>query len=576
MPDSILEEYDYLIAGAGIAGLYTAYKLHKTIPSARICILEAGDYIGGRLHTLHYDGLMFDAGGARFNNEQRRILELVKELGLDKKQIPINSDIKYIPVNPKYDPTLATLFPTIDDFILDVQKLIRQNKISKNTLLNTTLADFAHTHYSKTHPTIKNYIISIYPYYSELAILNAIEGLHLFTNEFSTKVQYYILDGGLQQLPLEIYNHLKKSSNITIKLNTSLKQINDFKDLFSITTNTTNSIADTTETENSNSVSNSVIYRANKVILALPKSALSRINYIKRNAEVSKMINSIHTTPLYRIYARYPIDKETGKVWFADIPKVATNLPIKYIIPMDYEKGLIMISYTDAKYAKYWMNILADGDFEEELTKQLKQVFPDKNIPKPKWYKHCYWNAGAGYWKPGSSRINIMNKLIKPLDDKEIYICGENYSSHQAWVEGALETAEMVLQNITNNGTTKKTKKTMQTKQTKQTKIIQILNKKSKTLKKSANILEGGSTKEGKNIKLYTLEEVAKHNKKTDAWIVIDNIVADITEWIPKHPGGSIIMKGVGKDASKLFHSIGHDEIAKKMLNKYKIGKLAK
>jgi cytochrome b involved in lipid metabolism len=291
-------------------------------------------------------------------------------------------------------------------------------------------------------------------------------------------------------------------------------------------------------------------YRTKQIILALPKSALSRIKYLMHNKSIARMINSIQTEPLYRIYARYPLDKETGKVWFADVPKIATNLPIKYIIPMNYEKGLIMISYTDAKYAKYWMQQLANDKFEETLTKQLKQVFPDKNIPKPKWYKHYYWNAGAGYWKPGYSRIDIMPQMINPFGNEErIYICGENYSSHQAWVEGALETADMVLNKIIGVGDgDKKTKKT----------------------KKAMNSYH--QYQDGGKQKIYTMAEVAKHNKKTDAWIVIDGIVADITNWIPKHPGGDIIMKGVGKDASKLFHSIGHDEIAKKILKKYKIG----
>ena len=218
-------EYDYLIAGAGIAGLYTAYHLHKHNPTARICILEASNEIGGRLHTIHYDGTIFDAGGARFNNEQKRILALINELGLTSKKIPITSDITYIPVKPKYDPILETVFPTVNDFILDIQKIIRQNKISYEDLVNTTLADFALIHYGKKYPTIKEYLISIYPYYAELAILNAIEGINLFTNEFSTKVQYYILIGGLQQLAITIHNHLKKQSTIDIHMNSPLETI---------------------------------------------------------------------------------------------------------------------------------------------------------------------------------------------------------------------------------------------------------------------------------------------------------------------------------------------------------------
>ena len=75
-----LPTFDYLIVGAGIAGLYTAYRLNQNYPNAKICILEASKTIGGRLHTIHYDNLHFEGGGARFNTEQLRIQSLVKEL----------------------------------------------------------------------------------------------------------------------------------------------------------------------------------------------------------------------------------------------------------------------------------------------------------------------------------------------------------------------------------------------------------------------------------------------------------------------------------------------------------------
>lgn len=551
-----LLEYDYLIAGAGIAGLYTAYHLNKHFPSVRICILESSAYIGGRLHTIAYDGIKVDGGGARFNTEQSRILALIKELGLDNKKITIpSSDAKYMPIhtqnslaNAKYDPSLEQIFPTIDDFIADMQKYIHRENITKQQLIDTSILEFATKYYSKSHPTITEYLVARYPYYSELSTLNALEGINLFTNEFSSNMKYFILDGGLEQLASTIYNQLKLKSNITIHKETPLESIVKTDNIYTITGNRN-------KTKN--------IFTAKHIILALPKPALSKINYLthNKNKDVSRMINSIQNEPLYRIYARYPIDKKTGKVWFDGLPKIVTNLPIKYIIPNNYKKGVIMITYTDSKFAKYWFKQVANGTFETTLTKQLKMLFPDKNIPKAKWYKHCPWIMGAGYWKKGSKREEIMPKMIQPLgDEEEIYVCGENYSSHQAWVEGSLETADMVLAKLGVDVEYNSIK-------------ISKIKRNLKTMK----IQKGGKQdckpkNSSKKQKKYTLDEVAKHNKKTDAWIVIDGKVADITEWIPKHPGGEIIMKGVGKDATKLFHSIGHDEYAKKMFTKYQIG----
>lgn len=52
-----------------------------------------------------------------------------------------------------------------------------------------------------------------------------------------------------------------------------------------------------------------------------------------------------------------------------------------------------------------------------------------------------------------------------------------------------------------------------------------------------------------------TISEVRTHNKGYDAWIILSNMVYNITPYLPYHPGGMDIMKGVlGKDATTLFH----------------------
>jgi predicted heme/steroid binding protein len=68
------------------------------------------------------------------------------------------------------------------------------------------------------------------------------------------------------------------------------------------------------------------------------------------------------------------------------------------------------------------------------------------------------------------------------------------------------------------------------------------------------NILDSIYTQLG-GVKTFTVEEVSKHNsKETGIWTIIDGKVYDITEWVPKHPGGVIpIMRIAGKDGTDLF-----------------------
>lgn len=50
----------------------------------------------------------------------------------------------------------------------------------------------------------------------------------------------------------------------------------------------------------------------------------------------------------------------------------------------------------------------------------------------------------------------------------------------------------------------------------------------------------------------YSMEEVAKHNKKDDLWIVVKGVVLDVTNWLDEHPGGpQALFSHMGKDASE-------------------------
>lgn len=75
---------------------------------------------------------------------------------------------------------------------------------------------------------------------------------------------------------------------------------------------------------------------------------------------------------------------------------------------------------------------------------------------------------------------------------------------------------------------------------------------------------------------MYTWQEVAQHNTEESAWIAIDGLVYDVTEFIDRHPGGrELILYAVGRDATDLFKSYHpFTALPRKILKKYRIGSL--
>jgi cytochrome b involved in lipid metabolism len=75
-----------------------------------------------------------------------------------------------------------------------------------------------------------------------------------------------------------------------------------------------------------------------------------------------------------------------------------------------------------------------------------------------------------------------------------------------------------------------------------------------------------------------TAAEVAKHTTEGDCWIIVNGGVYNVTEYIPRHPGGKgKIVPLCGKDAASAFEGQhGGDRKPEMMLAKLKIGDLQK
>ena len=78
-------------------------------------------------------------------------------------------------------------------------------------------------------------------------------------------------------------------------------------------------------------------------------------------------------------------------------------------------------------------------------------------------------------------------------------------------------------------------------------------------------------------LKEYTYEEVAKHNKDTDCWCVVNGDVLDVTKFLDKHPGGRhAILLFAGKEASEEFNMLHKADVVMKYAPETIIGKIKK
>ena len=547
--------YDLVIIGGGLAGLYTLYKLSKTFSHLKILLLESGERYGGRIYsykeTIDGETYIMDLGAGRLGHHHKLINDLINELGLKPNIIDIPNTKTYIEVaendkaNDKaydkaYDKTRFkdTIMEKLTAFFFS--PLV--SKLGKSALQKFYLCELLKKYVSAS---FSQKVASVFEYSSDLNELNAYDAIDYFKYDYNKESTFFTLNGGLGQIIDNLLAAIKKTraykhNNIKIKNLSNVENViyNNNTNLFSI--NVTNYKKGITET-----------IQSSYLICAVPKQSLEKLTIFKPLLRDLDSINSINLLRIFEVYKT-----ENGESWFKNVKKTITNSRVQFVIPINSNNGLIMSSYSDCANANYWNNLFVKHGLDyvkSKLNNTLNQLFSIYNIsvPTSKYIKMYFWDAGVANWKKNVDSDYLSYKLANPFP--KVYIIGENYSKYQAWCEGALMTSENCISKISLILDSTILDSTIKRKIVKHTKKI------------------------GGHKKMFTIDEVKKHNKKGDAWTIIENKVYNITSWIPKHPGGQIIMKAVGKDATQLFIANNHPSYVKnKILPKYYIGSLKK
>lgn len=404
--------YDVIVLGGGIAGLHTAYRLHQERPQLKLLVLEKNDYFGGRIYTVEEKGLCFEAGAGRYNDTHVLFQRLLRSLGLSSKSKAIPSDLHFVP-SGKYP---ARYFNQ-DPFDTMNPVLTEAKRTPRDVLRKQTFIQFARSVLSQED---SRFLEDAFGYHEQLMEMNAFDALKLFDKGMHTKHSFFVLDGGMSQVIDAMVSRLGKD---VCKKNQEVVHI----------------AYDSTAQQFQLQVKGTTTPLVCKqCVAALPRPALEAIPFFRG---LKNDLQSIGLKTLCRIYAQF--DKDN--VWFKHIPKSTTNNALRYVIPIDRNKGLIMISYTDGKFARYWKT-----KYEKTMIKRLQENIQktfDFTIADPIYTRKCYWTLGTAYWKPRVKSHEVARRMLQPMDCP-LYVCGENYSTNQGWMEGALETSVQVVAKV--------------------------------------------------------------------------------------------------------------------------------
>ena len=405
--------FDIVIVGAGLAGLYCGIELAKKGKS--VCILEKYKYLGGRVVTYHEGQYSWEIGAGRISDSHTLVHSLLSRYGL--KTYPLSEKQTFVEHNGEQR---ENKFSTM------IQPILKElSELPKTVLENHTLEEIMKSIYGEAKA---DELLAEFPYRAELSVLRADLGITAFTEgEMSTYKGYSVVVGGLSSLIDAMANEFKKKGGV-IKLNYEMVGLSqpDPHSKVVIECRVEKSAAD-------------VVY-ANKLILALHSSALKSCPDTRHFPALKHLV----MCPLLRTYGVFPT--HSGSAWFAGLDRCITAGPVRYFIPIDEKKGVAMVSYTDADDANYLIKLLkrhGEEGLGEFILKELRAMFPDRVIPKYTFFKAHPWYSGCSYWTPGDYEPERLSQESMHPDKylPSVYVCGESFSMKQAWMEGALEHA---------------------------------------------------------------------------------------------------------------------------------------
>ena len=418
----------FTICGAGIAGLYSAYKILKNNPHALVTIFEKNKYIGGRMHVASFAGVDVPIGaGIGRKEKDNLLLELLDTFKLKYHEGIIGTnhighseiDLKEVVNKLRSAYTKNPYHEPFKKFALRHMPLEDYN----NFITNTGYSDFNKT---DAYDVLYNYGVE--------DLFSGWKSFGLPWNDvIQCLVEFIQQKGGHIKLGYTVHKFKNNVLYIKNKNNLSYKTIH--------------------------------IDNNNTLILA---TTISTIRSILPSFEIYKDISA---TPYMRVYGQFTSDCR-GLIANRVSKTTILNKPLQEIIPINPNEGVYMIIYNDNGSALQLYKKLS------ELNNSSTAITSNNLGPYvPKYNQKCisyietllatalelpryniklnkivvyFWREGTHYFRPLPKKYANRNDFIHEAQrpSRNVYVVGEAVAQHQGWTEGALQSVVNIIDEL--------------------------------------------------------------------------------------------------------------------------------
>ena len=486
-----------IVIGAGIAGLYAALKCGANI------VLEASSKAGGRVKTVETEPkrlVDYEAGPWRVHSSHRRLIHLLRYLHLSITPASSSSPYAIADASPSSDNASRSRVPGVAAGCLSIYD---HNLACRGVAAAT-----------------------------DMEISGGYEGFHAGAASAAAATYsvrhprsgiYYVIDDGFVGIVRGLIDRLPKICQVNYgERVVDVERLPEYGWLYD--TGYRYRISVRKRVGAGNRFEDKTYVTRNIVVAVPPRDAR---NWAVCRRWMRAQLATVDTLPLHHIYARLRDNSVDGRSSVRRLPATYLKLPrsrLGQVISGDYGRDRFQVSYTGGRRALFWnrLKLSSPTQFRALLARDMNTVLLDRfpeSLHGVKLFdiRSHHWEHAVHFWRPAVGVARNHDRVRRcavphPVRLPGLVWCGEAFSGHQGWVEGALETTEIACD--------------------------ALISTKAWAPSQKKNVADG-------------------------VQLVLEDRVIDATTWAPVHPGTpSAIHKYAGQDITELFSHINHSDNA--------------